>query len=377
LSWILDSANKPGLMAEIVRHLQQRGAEQRFGSSVGYDCEHMKLLLEEMCLASRVRLQYHTRVSAAARDANNRLAVVLTESKSGRQAWAAKTFIDTTGDGDLAALAGCGFDYGREGTGETQPMSLMAILTGMAVDDMKPVTRGFEGEGWSEPKDRLREAMEAVGVSPSYAKPTMFHIRDDLFALMMNHEYNISAMDAGQITEATVRARAEIHRAINGLRQQGGPWKHCKIVATGEQIGVREGRRIHGLYEVTTEDLLVGARHQDAVCRVTFGIDVHSTRPHETKGIEAKPGKARPYDIPLRALIARDVDGLMMAGRCISGDFIAHSSYRVTGNAVALGQAAGTVAALAAMSDRVPREVTWEEASPVLTRFNYLPVLPS
>ena len=70
----------------------------------------------------------------------------------------------------------------------------------------------------------------------------------------------------------------------------------------------------------------------------------------------------KPYDIPMRALIAKDVDGLMMAGRCISGDFTAHASYRVTGNAVALGEAAGVVAAIAATSKRLPHEVTWEEA---------------
>ena len=69
----------------------------------------------------------------------------------------------------------------------------------------------------------------------------------------------------------------------------------------------------------------------------------------------------KPYDIPLRALIAKDVDGLMMAGRCISGDFISHSSYRVTGNAVAMGEAAGVTAALAAMTKRMPQEVPWSE----------------
>ena len=73
--------------------------------------------------------------------------------------------------------------------------------------------------------------------------------------------------------------------------------------------------------------------------------------------------KTRPYDIPLRALIAKDVDGLMMAGRCISGDFIAHASYRVTGNSVATGQAAGAVAAIASATHRMPHEVEWAEAA--------------
>jgi len=76
----------------------------------------------------------------------------------------------------------------------------------------------------------------------------------------------------------------------------------------------------------------------------------------------------KPYDIPLRALIAKDVDGLMMAGRCISGDFTAHASYRVTGNAVAMGEAAGVIAAIAAKSNRLPHEVNWAEGEALLKK---------
>jgi hypothetical protein len=116
---------------------------------------------------------------------------------------------------------------------------------------------------------------------------------------------------------------------------------------------------------VTTDDLLRGARHEDGICRVYAPIDVHSTDRahsdgHEWSGIE--PGtQSKPYDIPLRALVARDRDGLLMAGRCISGDFIAHSSYRVTGDAVALGEAAGTAAAHAAAHNLLPRDLPFEE----------------
>ncbi|MBL9094507.1 MAG: FAD-dependent oxidoreductase [Planctomycetaceae bacterium] len=371
LTWILDYANKPGLMAEIVRHLQQRHAVAHKGS-VAYDVEQMKLLLEELVSAVGVCVQYHTRVVGAIKDDKNRLSVVVTESKSGRQAWRAKTFVDCTGDGDLAALAGCGFDYGSPDGGLAQPMSLMALLTGLNADEVTPFTRELaESGGWAGPKDRLKAEMEKGGNSPSYAKPTMFHLREDLFALMANHEYGVSSMDAGQMTAATMRARAEIHRLVNGLRGLGGVWSKVKIVATGEQIGVREGRRIRGLYEVSTNDLAIGARHKDAVCRVTFGIDVHSTDPTKTKGIEAKPVKSRPYDIPYRALVAKDVDGLLLAGRCISGDFIAHSSYRVTGNSVALGEAAGAAAAVSALAGTTPRETDFETIRPTWTKLQF------
>ena len=161
------------------------------------------------------------------------------------------------------------------------------------------------------------------------------------------------------MTAATQRARREVHALAEALRSLGPPWQDLRIVATAHQIGVREARRIHGRYLVTTGDLERGARHSDAVCHVTFGVDVHATDPARTRGIEAKTFVAKPYDIPLGALIARDVNGLMMAGRCISGDFYAHASYRVTGNATTMGGAAGQAAARAAIDGVLPQDVRW------------------
>ena len=362
LSWIIDFENKHGLMREIVQRLEQREARALGGQQgTAYDAEAMKLLLEEMCMEAGVEVRLHTRVVAAARDDANRLSLAITESKSGREAWGAKVFVDATGDGDLAALSGCGFDYGRETTGETQPMSLMAILAGIHAGEVDPFICG-ERHGDRPPKDRFLAEMDRAGVRPSYGSPTLFRIRDDLFALMANHEYGVSALDAEQISAATLRARAEVHRQVDALRALGGPWRNVHIVATGGQIGVREGRRVHGRCTVSTEDVLDGARHKDAVCRVTFGIDVHALDP--AKGTSYEPEnrtRTQPYDIPLGALIARDVEGLLLAGRCISGDFLAHSSYRVTGNAVPLGEAAGVTAALAARAGVLPQAVPWAE----------------
>ncbi len=195
-------------------------------------------------------------------------------------------------------------------------------------------------------------------------------MRDNLLLVMMNHEYGIKPFDAAEVTAATVRARREMNRIVNGLRGLGGIWEGLQLVATAEQIGVRDGRRIRGRYVVSKDDVIAGARHADAVVRPTFSVDIHalSAEMNKTTAYTNAGVKVKPYDIPLRALIASDVDGLMMAGRCISGDFIAHASYRVTGNATAMGEAAGAVAALAAKSQRLPHEVEWSEAVALLTR---------
>jgi hypothetical protein len=361
LCWILDSDDKPGLIREIRGELERRGAGTpgRGGNQAfAYDAEAMKRLLEEMCLEAGIGTQLHTRVVAAASDGANHVRYAITESKSGRQAWAGKVFVDCTGDGDLAAYCGCGYDLGRREDSATQPMSLLALVTGVRYGDAEPFVRQ-PGEPGRETKARLVAEIQRAGVQPSYLNPGLYPIYDDLFMLMANHQYGVRGCDAAQVTEATFQARAEVHAIVDGLRSLGGLWSGLRVVATADQIGVREGRRIHGLYTVTTEDLIRGTRHEDAVCTVHFGVDVHSVRVDDEDKGYSQGIRSRPYDIPLRALIACDVNGLLMAGRCVSGDFVAHSSYRVSGNAAAMGEAAGAVAAEAALSGRLPQHVSY------------------
>jgi hypothetical protein len=352
LSWIIDHENKVGVMKEILNRLEAGGFRARLSDGTwtnGYDPEGMKSVLEEMCMEAGIRIRLHTRVVAAGVDETKRLTHVITESKSGRQAWSATMFVDATGDGDLAAAAGCGFDMGRDEDGQTQPMSLMALLTGL--DDAQ--VRGFisdEGLPWGVSLEALRREINRAGVEPSYSKPTLFRIHDNLFTLMANHQYLVKGTNADDVSRATLEARAEVRRIVDGLRKLGGCWSNLRLVSTGAQIGVREGRRIHGRYTVSADDLRNGARHEDAMTEVTFCVDIHSVDPKKDKGLHNGGIKTKPYQIPLRALIARDVDGLLLAGRCISGDFFAHASYRVTGNAVATGEAAGRHAEKAAVS---------------------------
>ncbi len=368
LSWIIDGHGKPGIMKEVFARLEKDNNGRFVGKSWVYHPDQMKLLLEDMLLEAGVKIRLHTRVVGAANDDKNRLAAVITESKSGREVWTAKTFIDATGDGDLGAQAGCRFDYGRPGDGVTQPFSLMALFHGVKTDDIAPFVNHLASKRkLGRGKANFLKELRRAGVEPSYGGPSIFEIHDGLYAMMANHQYKVSAINADDVSRATLEARRENYALIAALRRLGGSWKNVEIVSTGEQIGTREGRRIKGRYTVVGDDLKNGARFDDGICRVEFGIDVHSTDPGKTKAIEKKPFKSQPYDIPLRSLIAADVDGLMLAGRCISGDFIAHSSYRVTGDAVVMGEAAGITCAVAAREKVLPHEVPFEALKSVAT----------
>jgi len=362
LSNIIDSAGKTGIMKELIDRLNATGGQY---TATKYDAELMKWTLEQMCKEAGVEVRLHTRVTAAYKDKNNKIDYIATESFSGREAWKAKVFIDTTGNGELAARAGCGFDVGEPETGRVQPMSLMVILSGLNENDL--VQAGYikgpgkEGSPSESGKKKLHAEILKAGIDASYSMPSFFSIRPDMVALMVNHQYGVSALDAGAVTQATLEARQEVNKIVDALRNSGGMWSNLRIVSTAAQIGIREGRRIHGLYTLTKEDLIRGAGFEDGVCTVNFVVDIHSLVRGEGGGYGSKGVKMKPYQIPLRSLIAKDVNNLVMAGRCISGDFYAHASYRVTGNAVPMGEAAGKVAAKAALTNRLPKEISWSQ----------------
>ena len=351
------------LSREIVRHLDRFGARQprrktMLDSNFTYEPEPMKVILEGLATSSGVNFRYHSPVVAAYRDASGRnVETVVTESKSGRQAWRAKVFMDCTGDGDLAALAGCGYDEGGLKPGSpAQPASLVAVVS--VADDSRirkfivNDPSGFDAEGQpiGEPKKLLYDELVAAGLEPSYSRPTLFQIHRNLFALMANQEYGVKVDDCEGITAATVRARKEIFDIVAALvKKDPKTWEGLRVMATAEQLGHRTARRIHGRYTMTGLDVHEGRRFPDAVATSSFGIDIHAVTRKENREkptystFAAKedldPYQQTPvYQIPLRACQAKDVDNLYMAGRCISGDFASQASYRVTGPAVQMGE---------------------------------------
>ena len=159
LTWIFDF-DKPGLTAEIRTKLDERGARRGTNPwNFVYEPDEMKLLLEDLCTEAGVQIRLQTRLVAAYRD-GHRLTTIITESRSGREAWKAKVFIDATGDGDLGALAGCGWDIGLESDCPCQPLTMNALA---AVRDVSKLQKyisfyggdGIHGEKWVILKKKL------------------------------------------------------------------------------------------------------------------------------------------------------------------------------------------------------------------------------
>lgn len=359
LSWVFDF-KKGGICREITGRLDARGA--RHGGNdrdFVYEPDAMKIVLEDMASEADVGLLYFTDC-VGAHVSGGEMKALLTESKSGRRAWGAKIFIDCTGDGDVCARAGASFEMGAEGDGALQPCSFNAIVRVEDVERLADRITAYKKDGLKghveATKLNLKDLLGA-GIDPSYHMPTLFHLGGNMLLMMFNHQYGVRCDSAEDITRATVEARREVFRMAETLARTDSPWRNMRIVATCEHIGIREGRRVRGLYRVGLDDAVNGARHADAATRATFGVDIHAPDMESNRKKTIKNISTKPYDIPLRALVCRDVDRLMMAGRCISGDRIAHASYRVTGNAVDMGFSAGRAAARLVLEGRTPHSL--------------------
>ena len=349
----LDAENKEGLLSEFLARVRQ---EQKRKAATIFEIQ--KYLLEEMCRENGVHICFHSQVCEV-KAYDRKIQKVQVITKSGLLEFESAIVIDATGDGDVAAMAGCGFEYGRASDKKAQPMSMIALISGIGKAARAYVS--YPGEPFWDARKRLKEVMDRAGVSCSIHYPSIQPLCGDLYILSANQEYGKSGCNVDELTEATIDARAEIYRLIRDLKL-GAPeiFGELVLAATPECIGVREGRRIHGRYTITVEDVIAGKRHEDAVCRVSYWVDIHSLENDGGKGFTDEGVKAQPYDIPFRALLPRDIDNLIMAGRCISGDFYAHASYRVAGNMAPVGEAAGRMAAKALKEGKPPCQVRFE-----------------
>ncbi len=340
---VLDTAGKAGFMEELQDRLKAMGGWMHSHNPhrryrFVYDPEIMKVLLDELCMEAGVDVRLHSRVVSVVRE-GDAIKGVITESFGGREAFLGRLFVDGTGNGDLAACAGCGFDHGHPQTGQVQPASMAAIIAGVP-DDVPFMP-------YSADKDALRVLLQEYGVDPTYQKPFLFKLPiADMWCLMMNHEYNVKCDSTEDVSLATMRSRGEVFRAVQALRKAPG-WENVHLLTTSSHLGLREGRRVHGRYTVTADDLANGRKFPDGVCTVRFPVDIHTLELQAGVAATDEGIAVKPYHIPYRSLLARDVRNLGLTGRCVSGDFFAHASYRVTANSVAMGEAIAIGASLA------------------------------
>ena len=312
-----------------------------------YNPEHLKIIWQQLVTGVGAKVLLHGRVIGA-HAAGGIVQAVTVHLRGVTREIRPRVCIDATGEGDLSAQAGAGFDQG-DSAGRTLHMSLTFCLC----DTGKPVTP-YLPPGLRE----IHDEEELPGLR------AWLPLADGRVYCNMTKVMGHDPTDGLSLSEAEIEARRQLARVLHFLQRTRFP--HHQIVSSGAKIGIREGRRIRGDYVLTERDILESRRFDDTVAVATAQIDFHSlTEPGHAGRRERVP----PYGIPYRCLTVAALGNLLTAGKCISGDQVAMSSYRMTPTCCAMGQAAGTAAALAVeqnLSDL--RQVNVGKLQSILTR---------
>ncbi|NLE01011.1 MAG: FAD-dependent oxidoreductase [Fibrobacter sp.] len=360
-----------GVLVELVERMVKNGGAVLPSIETGYvvpfDPEILKITVMEMLDEADVGVLLHS--VAFAFSAGEQSSTVFFHTKSGPVAIRAKCVIDSTGDGDIAAMAGAPYEIGRDHDGLAQPMTLYFRMVGFERPAFAEYVR-MHPEQWYGVFG-LWNLIEKASDEGKLRLP-----REDLLMFSTPHEQEVSvnstrvigknAIDVFDLSSAEWESRFQAHNVSEFLKMYVPGFSNSYMVQTGLQIGIREARRIIGEYILTGEDVIEVRKFPDVIARCSYPIDIHNPKGKGTRIERLPAGEA--YDIPLRCLFPKNTRRLLTAGRCISGTHEAHSSYRIMPAAMATGQAAGVCASLAAKTSSDVREVNYKDVQKELLR---------
>ena len=321
------------------------------------DWESFKDIAFRMLKEAKVELFLHTVVAAVMKQGDAVTGVVI-ESKSGRQAIRAKVVIDTTGDGDVAALAGAEFVKKHDTTSVGFPFSMMNVDMKRLVAYLEKeglVTQLIRGQkdgnddvirlGFDLRKDeRFRPFMEKSGMWG----PLGFSYHDNNFTYINSaNKKSVDATDVVECTKAEIELRHQVMELSRMLVKYIPGFEKAYVYWTPNALGVRYTRVVRCEYDLTVEEIVNGTRFDDEV----FLYGFHDCAPR----IMIRDAKY--FGMPYRALLPVKVENLLVAGRLITSTWEAHMSTRNTVSCMAQGEAVGTAAALCAAEGVTPRQL--------------------
>ena len=299
--------------------------------------EYLKLLLNRMCLEAGVELLFHTSVIKAEQEEGQVTSVTIT-NPSGISSISADTYIDCTGDADVAHLAGFPTTLGREPDHLCQPMTLCFRVGDVDIPKFNADRAHMQAtyKEW-QAAGKIKNIRENVLVF-STISDTVLHFNTTRVV-----KYNPTS--AEDITKAEIEAREQVWEMFLFLRECVDGCQNAQLLSTAMQIGTRESRMIVGEYVLTKDDLLACRKFSDGIAACNYDIDIHNPEGSGTSHYFFPAHEY--YTIPYRALIPQGAQNMLVAGRCISSDHDAQASYRIMPVVCTLGEAAGEAAALA------------------------------
>ncbi len=361
-----------GVVGEWLRlAASKNGAEDNRSWVLSSDPEVMKVTADELLSKNDVSLLLHTWVADTIMEGNV-IKGVIVENVDGRSAIMAKTVVDATGNGDVMARSGADYVISEQ----LQPMSLPFFLAdvnpqgeiGYEEELLIPMgpESGYLGKDMMPYTTRRRDMdidYEMLGKAfengelPYFGGPWFGGLRVNYPWVNTTRVYG-SAVNAKELTEAEMKGRKDAHQIVDFYRGHCKGFEKCWIMSTGSTMGIRETRRLDGVYRLVREDIVNNKDFEDSIAVGVWPIDVHP-QPGENGAHDMFV--PLPYQIPYRALLPKNVDNLLVAGRCISTDREAMGTIRVGATCGAIGHAAGVAAALCSAQGKTPRELSPED----------------
>lgn len=351
----------------------------------------MKLLALEMCLEAGVDVLLHCE-ALEAEVVNKKIQKLTMYGKCNKIDVYAKVYIDCTGDGDVAYLAGCSYNMGQDDTNVLQPPTVMFTLAGVEQEKLYDYVEKnpeelrynramiFEDERYCPDYFREDPNHVFVGLQKTFRdlreKGELPVDRESFIYINGTHPgevyvnsiriLNADTTDIRDLSRAEIEGTLQIPKLIALLKERIPGFENCYLANIASNLGVRETRRFAGIRRVTDEDAVAGNVPQDTICLSGYKIDIHSGK---DDGLFFKAVE-KPFGIPYGALVSSDVENLMFAGRCISTDAVALGSLRVIPSCLGMGQAAGIGACLAVEGSVLPKQVDPNGVREILSEQN-------
>jgi hypothetical protein len=385
-----------GISGEMLKRLEEVNGHWHRNS----DPEKHKLILDRMITESKCKLLLVSHVVDAIVDKNVIKGIVI-ENKSGRQAILAKRIIDCSGDADVAYFAGCECMQGRPADKKHQACSLEFRLGGVDWDKYQNSDLKKNDPSWITLIEKSIENGDLPYMIDNHlnwvthvpGRPQ--HCGQDEISMCFAHSRNCMPLDAGDLTRMYMEGREQSHILWGFIRKCVPGFEKSYIIDTASLLGVRESRRVIGEYVLTTLDFARAQTFEDTICLTGHHYDLHNpdgsgnikwaeividgkvryVSTHGKGGSWPPPGgweaisdgfgrsgnafkrKSIPSSIPYRCLVPLKTDNLLVAGRCLSSEFMAQAGCRLVLTCLNMGQAAGTATAISLKNSITPRQV--------------------
>ena len=304
--------------------------------------ETYKFVFDDMVTEAGVDVLFHVTAFEAIRQQRT-IKALKVATKSGVMEFEADFFIDASGDGELIAMTNCDYQLGRESDGFCQPMTTCFRLSGV---DLKR----FEEDKAELQKKYNQFQSNGKILNPRENILVFTGIGDGILHFNTTRIVKHDPTDPFAISKAEMLARRQVYEMVEFLKENSGAFKKSSIVSIASHIGVRESRKLKGVHILTEKELRDCVDFEDTIALGNYDIDIHNPTGTGTYIYIFPDGKY--YRIPYRALLPKEYDNMLVAGRCLSAEHAAHSAVRIMPICACMGEAAGTALAMAKKSGK-------------------------